>query len=121
MVRGRRSSFHEKDGLQELFAQHSTPSSEKKAAPGAGAAGNTVSGFLRWGPGLRECLHQLIESRIDRIHADHDPNAVARVFIHPAVVGFPLVGPVDVPGNNALLVTPIGFQVASLFESGVML
>ena len=93
----------------------------KKAAPGAGAAYNTVSGFLRWAPELQECSHQLIESRINRIHADPDPNTVARVFIHPAVVGFAVVSPVHVPGNNAFLVMPIGFQVASLFKSGVML
>ncbi len=94
---------------------------EKKAAPGAGAAYNTVSGFLRWAPELRECSHQLIESRIDRIHADPDPNTVAGVFIHSAVVDFTLVTPVDVPGNNAFLIVPNSLQVASLFENGVML
>ena len=93
---------------------------KKKAAPGAGAAYNTVSGFLRWAPELQECSHQLIESRIDRIHADPDPNTVAGVFIHSAVVDFTLVTPVDVPGNDAFLIVPNSLQVASLFENGVM-
>ena len=62
-----------------------------------------------------------IESRIDRIHVDPDPNTVTRVFIHPVVVGFTLISPVDIPCNNAFLVTPSGFQIAALFKRGVML